>query len=193
MRINFIGQTPFWAALILCVAIARAGAEDLSIKRLAPPSTGTQYLLIRNAALQSAAIRNAIFANYRFYEDCLRNANSEDVIALEATDFQSRDASGQIISKISGDNNLRLLMDRVTKINAARIRVNRITLEHGTAVALVTTYFDVMTSGDDNLSHRLIASSRSRDTWVQRDGEWKIGRSEGLRSYTTLDGKTLVK
>jgi len=137
------------------------------------------------------AIQKALAANYTKFNLAFKKNDLAVFSNMLAPDYAAIQPNGQkigakeMIANFTRQRNDLKDPTLESKIASVTVKGNEATAAvHG---RLVGTMFDPRTKA----SHKLLVIAQSKDTWIKKDGVWKLKTFQVIHQTVTLDGKPL--
>ncbi len=156
---------------------------------------GVLALCLMNAQIaradeaRDAKIKSEIVQNYFLLRDAMKIKDPERLISFESPDYTEVAKNGSVTNKQIHDAAWRDGMKLIKTVYDARVEFKKLTVESNRVVVLNNEYLDADIATPDGVLHRVSATIRQRDIWVEYDGVWLLKRTEIINRKFIVDGK----
>lgn len=141
----------------------------------------------------TAVVRAQLQRQYDAAARAFRRRDVAAIVALSTPNMTSRRPNGQVWNRKQLQVYLNLSVGALKTIDAARFRVDKVTVRGKEAVALVDHTVSGTLGGGSGVKgakpRRIVDVSTDRDTWVKTAAGWRIRFTECVKERVTLDGK----
>jgi Domain of unknown function (DUF4440) len=144
------------------------------------------------ASAGDPAVRRELEANYATYVRAVKQKDKaplkQYVEKYTVSGFRQKMPDGRTLDR---DQVITMLTQGMgaARIVDEQLKIGKVSVKGSEAVVEYTERTTAVSPDPQGGSHRIVASSTSRDTWVRTPGGWKLRLSEILAAKTLMDGK----
>jgi ketosteroid isomerase-like protein len=135
--------------------------------------------------------RHDLEAIYAKVDQATKNKDVKSLRAYMAEDFSMKREDGKVLNRNESLDVITQSLGQVGEIQSSTTTIDKLKEEDGTVVADTTQILKATIDGQDSKSHQLVATAKSRDTWIHTEHGWLIKHSDDLGQSATMDGKPL--
>jgi len=136
-----------------------------------------------------AKIKTEIVENYFLLRDAIKIKDPERLISFESPDYTEVRVSGAVANKQQADDAWREMVKLIKTVYEVRVEFKKLTVEPHRVVVLNNQFLDADIATPDGVLHRVSATIRQRDIWVEYDRVWMLKRSELINRQFIVNGK----
>jgi hypothetical protein len=125
------------------------------------------------------------------YAQAIKHKDMEVIFGYETDDFSIKTLSGQILNHQQADAIVRKNLQMMKTISQVDVKIVTFETENGQTIVVESQKITATLADNEGREHALIDLSKSRDTWVQVEGQWKVKFSEFLEDSPMIDGKSI--
>jgi hypothetical protein len=150
-------------------------------------------LLNLPARADEKGARHELEAIYAKVDEATKNKDVKAMRAYMAEDFSMKTEDGKILNRNETLDVITQSLGQVGEIQSSTTKIDNLKEEDGTVVVDTTQILKATIDGQDGKSHQLVATAKSRDTWIHKEHSWLVKHSESLGQSATMDGKALAQ
>jgi hypothetical protein len=135
--------------------------------------------------------RRELEAKYAKVSEAYRKKDIGAFMENKTPDFTGKSLNGVVRTREQVEAGVRQRMERIRKLNYLKIKIEKLTVGDGVAVAITSQEFSRVVADAQGVERTVVSKgTRHRDTWVKTPAGWKMKSVEELtQGREIVDGR----